>query len=58
MTKLNKQNGTSIPSVFLENGPPCTNLEWYRLSTGLLVWRVPQHTGWEEVGKWNNWKMR
>ena len=46
----------SIPFVFLENGPLCPNLEWDRLSTGLLVRKVPQCTIWEMVGQWNGWK--
>ena len=50
MTKLNKQNGTSIPPAFLGNGPACPNLEWYRLSMGLLVRRIPQCTGWGDGG--------
>ena len=47
---------TIIPFDFLENGPSCPNLKWDRFSTGLLVRRVPQLTGWEMVGQWNGWK--
>ena len=46
-----------IIPLFSENGPPCPILEMDRLSTGWLVRRMPQRTGWEMVGLWNDWKI-